>query len=291
MTETESNHGEGRKACKRYGNANKRTQTITMILKPTPTNTKRPVTLDLPRGDARTKTRSPSKRYPADRHGSKRIDAYHTGQAQQVSPRDRHRDEALLDLAATKIQATFRGYTTRKEFYRQRERYRGQQNHSQVGSYRQDEYSLPSMTSIVDSSGSLPVNADPNLGLTAPLPPTDSSQRNHILRDLKSKLTFSDELPTASQLQLEYSPTVVVLGGMNPHNPEDYLLGASMFIYNVQKDKWLFGGTMPEPRSYHGAAFTMEKFTSRLLALLSIGPTKSDWLFEQLLALFPVEQL
>lgn len=28
-----------------------------------------------------------------------------------------------------------------------------------------------------------------------------------------------------------------------------------MFVYNIQKDKWFFGGTMPEPRNYHTAAY------------------------------------
>lgn len=28
-----------------------------------------------------------------------------------------------------------------------------------------------------------------------------------------------------------------------------------MFVYNIQKDKWFFGGTMPEPRNYHAAAY------------------------------------
>lgn len=45
--------------------------------------------------------------------------------------------------------------------------------------YRQDEYIIASATSIVDdaSVAALATNADPNLGLTAPLPYLDSAQK------------------------------------------------------------------------------------------------------------------
>ncbi|GBN53537.1 hypothetical protein AVEN_35365-1 [Araneus ventricosus] len=140
--------------------------------------------------------------------------------------------ELCLNLAATKIQAAFRGYMTRKEYWRQRERYRGLQSQTHSAHYRQDEYSLPSMTSIVDNSSvsALAANADPNVGLTTSLAHVDSSQRNHILRDLKSKLTFSDEMPTASQLQSEHSPTVIILGGINPQKAGDHFLGLELVL-------------------------------------------------------------
>ncbi|KAG8196566.1 hypothetical protein JTE90_003579 [Oedothorax gibbosus] len=123
-------------------------------------------------------------------------------------------------------------------------------------SYQQD-YSLSSATSIVESTSitALGPTGDPNVGLTKKLDPIDSSQRFQILRELKSKISFSDEISTANQLQTETSPTVLVLGGINPENPNDYLIGASMFVYNVKKNRWLFAGTMPEPRNYHSAVY------------------------------------
>ncbi|GFY40471.1 beta-scruin [Trichonephila inaurata madagascariensis] len=203
-----------------------------------------------------TRSQYPSRRHSPERVNYQRRERDRYG-SQHSDPRDRYRDRALLNLAATKIQAAFRGYRTRKDFWRQRERYRGLQSRAHATHYGQDEYSLPSMTSIVDNASVSPLaaNADPNLGLTSSLAPIDSSQRSHILRDLKTKLTFSDELPTASQLQSEHSPTVVVLGGINPIKAGDYFQGGCMFVYNVQKDRWLFGGTMPEPRNYHGSAY------------------------------------
>ncbi|GFS82723.1 beta-scruin [Nephila pilipes] len=215
-------------------------------------------------GDIRPKYRSPTRERGSRRYSPERSeratyqrrdrDRY---SSKHINPSDRYRDRALLNLAATKIQAAFRGYCTRKEFWRQRERFRGLQSRAHAAHYGQDEYSLPSMTSIVDNSSISPLaaNADPNLGLTSALVPIDSSQRNHILRDLKSKLTFTDEMPTANQLQSENSPTVIVLGGINPVKAGDYFLGGCMFVYNIQKDRWLFGGTMPEPRNYHGSAY------------------------------------
>ncbi|CAL1266050.1 unnamed protein product, partial [Larinioides sclopetarius] len=68
-----------------------------------------------PYGDGRSKPRSPSKRYSPERPASQK--RYY--EARHAQTRDRHRDRALLNLAATKIQAAFRGYMTRKEFWRQ----------------------------------------------------------------------------------------------------------------------------------------------------------------------------
>lgn len=53
------------------------------------------------------------------------------------------------------------------------------QNLLNAKQYRQDEYTIASVTSIVDdaSISSLATNADPNLGLSSSLPYVDSSQR------------------------------------------------------------------------------------------------------------------
>ncbi|XP_054714585.1 beta-scruin-like [Uloborus diversus] len=158
--------------------------------------------------------------------------------------------------AAVKIQSAFRGYKTRKDFWKQRERMRRQSSIHAKQQYRLDERSIPSVTSIVDdgSVSALSTNADPNIGLVPPLPTLDTTQKNTALRELKAKLSF-EEIATTNQLQTEASPTIVLLGGINPLEARNYTLGGIMFVYNVRKDKWFFGGTMPEPRNYHAAVY------------------------------------
>ncbi|XP_042907619.1 beta-scruin isoform X2 [Parasteatoda tepidariorum] len=208
-----------------------------------------------PRGrDSRTRT-SPQKHHFPERAQPWRTGRTYNQGASGSSHREINREQAMLNLAATKIQAAFKGHVARKHYWRELERHRGLQN--SIHSYKADEISIPSETSVVGSSSliGLAANADPNLGLTAPLPTLDHSQKSRVIRDLKSRLNFSEEISSVFQLQSEFSPTVVIFGGLNPYEPRDYLLGGSMFVYNVKKDKWYFGGTMLEPRNYHGAVY------------------------------------
>ncbi|XP_035223796.1 beta-scruin-like [Stegodyphus dumicola] len=200
-----------------------------------------------------------TERVYSDQRGEERRRSRRKASLQARNSRDPYlRDRVTLNQAATKIQAAFRGYLSRKEFWKKKEQYWRKQRLANSHRYIQDEIILPSesISTINDVylSG-LATNADPNLGLTAPLPTLDSSEKNYVLRELKSKQKFSDDVTSVNQLQTETSPTVVLFGGINPAQAKDYFLGSAMLVYNVRKDKYYFAGTMPEPRNYHGAVY------------------------------------
>ncbi|XP_076340780.1 uncharacterized protein LOC143241108 [Tachypleus tridentatus] len=97
-------------------------------------------------------------------------------------------------------------------------------------------------------------NMDPNLGVLAELPVLKKKRREILERDWKFSIRFAEQFSVVTKIQSSETPTVLLMGGVNPYAPTDYLLGGAIFRYHLPTDVWEYCGLMPEPRTYHAAA-------------------------------------
>ncbi|EEC14657.1 hypothetical protein IscW_ISCW011124 [Ixodes scapularis] len=65
----------------------------------------------------------------------------------------------------------------------------------------------------------------------------------------------AQEVSLVDKVQNSDSAVVVVLGGIDLHQPDDFSVGKSALVFKPQLNQWLSFEPLPEPRNYHAVVF------------------------------------
>ncbi|GBM18735.1 Beta-scruin [Araneus ventricosus] len=99
----------------------------------------------------------------------------------------------------------------------------------------------------------LPSQFDPNLGLVPYLPPLEASYEARMNQEWNVAPYFLEILSQSSCCDL--NGCILLLGGLNPFKPDDFVLSSSIFEFHESSQTWRYYGSMLEPRCYHAACF------------------------------------
>ncbi|GIY38410.1 uncharacterized protein CDAR_367631 [Caerostris darwini] len=84
-------------------------------------------------------------------------------------------------------------------------------------------------------------------------------QNSSLLDNYEEEYSSSVELsPEPSAEFSKETPTILVIGGMNPKNLHTIGVGGAVLNYNPKQDKWVKYSTVPAPRHNHSAVFYNE---------------------------------
>ncbi|KAF8792322.1 Beta-scruin like protein [Argiope bruennichi] len=99
----------------------------------------------------------------------------------------------------------------------------------------------------------LPREFDPNLGLLPYLPPLEAPYQTKMNQAWNIAPYFLDILPQSSCCDL--NDCILLLGGLNPFKPDDFVLSSSIFEFHMSSQTWRYYGSMMEPRCCHASCF------------------------------------
>ncbi|GFT85464.1 beta-scruin [Nephila pilipes] len=98
----------------------------------------------------------------------------------------------------------------------------------------------------------LPQSFDPNLGLVPFLPPLNVTYEAKMNQPWNIAPYFLDTL--SQSLCCDLNDCILVFGGINPSEPDDFVLASSIFELDTESQKWRYFGCMMEPRCYHAVS-------------------------------------
>ncbi|XP_076305992.1 beta-scruin-like isoform X2 [Tachypleus tridentatus] len=203
-------------------------------------------------------------------------------------------DDVVKNHAAVKIQAIFRGHRFRKQLlsgrgYSDRDEREsvGRASRSSLSRLRDDRWKrlapvhIPAWPPNSESDGSssvyssastfiskksfnnrnphfvvLPPHLDSNMGLLVPLDERCKKTKKACgLRSVNKFPIYAEKMRPCSEILDNTSPTIVMIGGLNPRDPLNYPVGMSTIRYHILKDQWEYFDQMPEPRNHHASVF------------------------------------
>ncbi|KAG8199236.1 hypothetical protein JTE90_003663 [Oedothorax gibbosus] len=112
-------------------------------------------------------------------------------------------------------------------------------------SFQEDDLLLPHFSN-------LPRYFDPNVGITGYLPSLKVKYRADMSQSWNIAPYFLNEFKVSSFCYED--DCILLFGGLNPSQPDDFVLGCSIFEYHIKSKEWRYYGCMMEPRCYHATA-------------------------------------